>query len=148
MSGRRLIVAFLAFLAVFVAGLVWTQFFAYYERQKGVGALEIAGEPVPVAGYDGIDAPTSPLKLRGCFRIDPATVARLAPDPDPQATPLNAPFWFRCFDAGALTGDLAAGTAKAYAIARDDPPGFDLMLAVYHDGRGYLWRQLGPDHAD
>jgi len=148
MSGRRLIVAFLAFLAVFVAGLVWTQFFAYYERQKGVGALEIAGEPVPVAGYDGIDAPTSPLKLRGCFRIDPATVARLAPDPDPQATPLNAPFWFRCFSARSLTRDLASGAATAYRIGHDTPVGFDLVLAVYPDGRGFLWRQLNARFAE
>ena len=95
---------------------------------------------MPVAGYDGIDAASSPLKLRGCFRIDPAAVA--APTPAPQATPLVAPFWFRCFDAGRLTADLAAGAASAYDIAPDPPPGFDLMLAIYPDGRGYLWRQL------
>ena len=61
----------------------------------------------------------------------------------PDATPLVAPFWFRCFDAGRLTADLATGAAAAYAVARDAPPGFDLMLAAYPDGRGYLWRQLG-----
>ena len=99
MSGRRLMIGLLAFTTVFGAALVWFQFFAYYERQRGVGALTIAGETVPIAGYDGIDAATSPLKLRGCFRIDPASVAALAPAAD--ATPLVAPFWFRCFDARA-----------------------------------------------
>jgi len=146
MSGRRLVIGFLGFLVLFFAGLVWFQLFAFYQRQRDVTALAVDGRPVPVARYDGIDSTSSPLKLRGCLRLDPQAVAVLVPAPE--ATPLNAPFWFRCFDAGALTGDLAAGTAKAYAIARDDPPGFDLMLAVYHDGRGYLWRQLGPDHAD
>ncbi|HRO13071.1 DUF6446 family protein [Amaricoccus sp.] len=145
MSGRRLILAFLGFLLLFVAGLVWTQLFAYYERQRGVGALTIAGEAVPVAGYDGIDSAASPLKLRGCFRIDPAAVAGLAPDPG--ATPLNAPFWFRCFSARELTRDLAAGAARAYRIGHDTPEGFDLMLAVYPDGRGYVWRQLNARFA-
>jgi len=83
------------------------------------------------------------LKLRGCFRIDPAAVAGLPPAAD--ATPLAAPFWFRCFQARQLTEDLADGTATGYRIAADTPPGFDLMLAVYPDARGYLWRQLN-DH--
>jgi hypothetical protein len=148
MSGRRLVLAFLAFLALFVAGLVWTQFFAYYERQKGVGALMIAGEPVPVGDYDGIDSAASPLKLRACFTIDPAWVARLSPEPDPEATPLNAPFWFRCFSARSLTRDLASGAATAYRIGHDTPDGFDLVLAVYPDGRGYVWRQLNARYAE
>ena len=101
---------------------------------------------MPVADYDGIDAASSPLKLRGCFRIDPAAVAALAPAAD--ATPLTAPFWFRCFYARALTRDLAAGDAQAYRIEQNAPDGFDLMLAVYPDGRGYLWRQLNLKFRD
>lgn len=143
MSGRRLILAFAAFVAVFAAALVWFQFFAYYERQSGVASLTVDGQTVPIAGYDGIDASTSPLKLRGCFRIDPAAVAALAPAPD--ATPLVAPFWFRCFDAGRLSDDLAAGRATAHRIAHDQPLGFDLMIAVYPDGEARLWRQLNGE---
>lgn len=143
MNGRRLVLGFAVFLGVFAAALVWFQFFAFYERQSGVGALQIAGEAVPISDYDGIDATSSPLKLRGCFRIDPAAVASLAPAAD--ATPLVGPFWFRCFDAGRLTDDLAAGRATAYRIAHDDPEGFDTMIAVYPDGEGYLWRQLNGE---
>ncbi len=146
MNGKRLVQGFLVFLALFAAGLIYTQFFAYYERQRGVGALRIAGEPVPIADYDGIDSSSSPLKLRGCFEIDPAALAALKPATD--ATPLNAPFWFRCFDTGTLTDDIAAGAAKAYALTRDDPKGFDQMIAVYPDGRGYLWRQLNAAFRD
>lgn len=148
MRGRTLVLGFVVFVVIFLAGLIWTQFFAYYERQTGVGALTFAGEVVPVADYDGIDSTSSPLKLRGCLRIDPASVDRLAPPPAPQATPLNAPFWFGCFDAGRLTADLASGAARAYDIGRDQPEGFDLMLAVYPDGRGYVWRQLNERFAD
>ena len=146
MNGKRLVQGFLVFLALFAAGLIYTQFFAYYARQEGVGALRIEGEAVPIADYDGIDSSSSPLKLRGCFGIDPAAVAGLTPATD--ATPLNAPFWFGCFDAGALTDDLASGAATAYALTRDDPKGFDQMIAVYPDGRGYLWRQLNAAFRD
>jgi hypothetical protein len=148
MRGRTLVVAFLVFAALFAAGLVWTQFFAYYERQAGIGALDIAGASVPVSGYEGIASASSPLKLRACLRIDPAAVARLDLPPAPEATPLTAPFWFRCFDAGRLTTDLASGAARAYAIGRNAPEGFDLMLAVYPDGRGYVWRQLNERYAE
>ena len=143
MKGRTLVAGFAVFLAIFAAALVWFQVFAYYERQHGVGALTIDGQPVPVADYAGIDAATSPLKLRGCFRIDPAAVAGLVPAAG--ATPLVGPFWFRCFDAGRLTDDLAAGRAKAYRIAHDEPAGFDTLIAVYPDGEGYLWRQLNGE---
>ena len=44
--------------------------------------------------------------------------------------------------------DLAAGTAQAVALARNEPEGFDLMAAVYPDGRGYVWRQLGAAYRD
>ena len=145
MNGRRFVLVFLAFLVVFAAALYWFQVFAYYQRQTDVTALAIDGAPVPVTAYDGIDAATSPLKLRGCFRIDPATTAGLAPATD--ATPLTAPFWFRCYSARTLTDDLATGTATAYRIARDQPEGVDTMLAVYPDGRGYLWRQLNDRFA-
>lgn len=140
MNGRWLVGGFVACVAVFTIALIWFQEFAFYERQTGVGALTIAGEVVPVADYDGINSVSSPLKLRGCLRIDPAAVATLAPTPE--ATPLNPPFWFRCYDARTLTRDLEAGRATAYTIGRESPTGFDLMLAVYPDGRGYLWRQL------
>jgi hypothetical protein len=143
-NGKRFVQGFLVFLAVFAAALIWFQLFAFYERQHGVDALPVPGAPVPIADYDGIDASSSPLKLRGCFRVDPAAVAGLPADA--AATPLVAPFWFRCFNAGALTRDLASGAATARLVARDAPAGFDLVVAVYPDGRGYLWRQLNaPD---
>lgn len=143
MNGRRLVLGFAVFLAIFAAALVWFQFFAFYERQSGVDALRIAGEAVPIVGYDGIDATSSPLKLRGCFRMNPVAVAGLPAAAD--ATPLVGPFWFRCFNAGRLTDDLAAGLATAYRIAHDDPAGFDTMIALYPDGEGYLWRQLNGE---
>jgi hypothetical protein len=143
-SGKRLMIAFLVFVAVFAAALVYFQLFAFYTRTEAPAALAAAGveAAVPVRGWDGIDASTSPLKLRACFDTDPAAVAEAA-EAAPDAEPLNAPFWFGCFDARAIGEDLEAGRAEAVALARDEPAGFDVMLAVYPDGRAYLWRQLG-----
>jgi hypothetical protein len=140
MRGRVLVSWFLAFVVVFAAALIWFQFFAFYERVEGVESLTVAGETVPVTGYEGIDATSSPLKLRGCFTIDPASVGGLEPAAEP--TPLTPPPWFRCFDAKELARDIDAGRARAYTAAAEAPEGFDLMLAVYPNGRGYLWRQL------
>ena len=136
MSGRRLVLAFLAFLAVFAAALVWFQLFAYYERQTGVGALRIAGQAVPVADYDGIDAATSPLKLRGCLRIDPAAVAALAPADRRHAAqrPLLVPLLLRPRPHPRPRRGRGEGLPHRATTSR---PGFDLMLAVYPDARGY-----------
>lgn len=146
MSGRRLVIGLLGVTALFAAALIWFQFFAFYARVSDVDSLRIAGAAVPVTDYDGIDADASPLKLRGCLRIDPAALAGL--DPAPEATPLTPPPWFRCFDARGLSEAIAAGAARAYRIAADAPEGFDLYLAVYPDGRGYLWRQLNARFTD
>jgi hypothetical protein len=142
MRGKPLMIGLLAFAALFGAALYYFQTFAYYERTTDPAPLA----PIPVTAYEGIDAATSPLKLRGCFTADPAAFAQAEPAPD--AEPLVAPFWFRCFDARAIAGDLEAGRAAAYSLRTDDPAGFDTMAALYPDGRGYLWRQLNARFTD
>jgi len=141
MSGRRLVTAFLVFLAIFTGGLIWFRYFAFYERVQDVEVVSAAGRAVPVTEYTGIDAASSPLKLRACFRTAPGAFADLPPAPE--AEPLTPPPWFGCFDAEAIAGDLDAGRAKAHLAAADEPVGFDRMIAAYPDGRAYLWRQLG-----
>jgi hypothetical protein len=93
-----------------------------------------------VTGYDGLDGAASPLKLRGCFRLDPAALpdAPVAPKP----TPLVGPGWFACFDARALDAALKSGEARALVAASGEPAGFDRILAVFPDGRAYQWRQI------
>ena len=139
-------IGLLAFTAVFAAALVYFQYFAFYDRQSGGDRLEIAGQSFDVSGLDRIDASSSPLKLRACFIADPEAFSGLALEP--RATPLNPPPWFGCFDAGALTADLASGDAEARLIATDSPTGFDVVAAIYPDGRGYVWRQLGAAFSD
>src|SRR5690606_24783333 len=82
---------------------------------------------------------SSPLRYRACFQIVgalPEMVDR------PQSEPLNAPGWFDCFDAARIGGDIVAGTARAVMVEENAPWGFDYVMAVYPDGRAYVWPQI------
>jgi hypothetical protein len=142
-SGRLLAGGLVAFAAFFGLVLWWFTVFAYYRTVDGLVFVEVSGRPVPVVGYRGIDADSSPLKMRGCFRLDPASLPD-APEAEAPA-PLIAPFWFGCFDADAIGADLEAGRARAVVAERDAPPGFVRIVVVYPDGRAYQWRQVAAD---
>lgn len=140
MSGRKLITGFLVLLVIFTAGLIYAQFFAYYDRDQQAQSLAFGGQRIPVSELDLIDADTSPLKLRACFTVEPGLFAAFPVAEKP--TPLTPPPWFGCFDPEALGADLSSGAATAYLLAEDDPDGTDTIAAIYPDGRGFLWRQL------
>ena len=146
MSGRRLILGFLAVLAVFTAALIYFQFFAFYQRDQESAMIEAGGRILPARDLDRIDAETSPLKLRACFRTEPALLRDLPVAKEP--TPLTPPPWFDCFDVGRLSVDIASGKAQAYQLAAGEPEGTVTIVAVYPDGRAYLWRQLAEGYAE
>lgn len=111
------------------------------------GATEMAVTELAVTDFQGIDSASSPLRRRACFRLHAAEGLIDYPDP----TPLNAPRWFRCFDAPAIDRDLSQGRASAYLVEADFVWGFDRVMAVYPDGRAYLWNQInacGRAHFD
>jgi len=145
MQGRRLVIGFLGFTAIFGAGLFYAQNYAFYERTDGRATILVEGREVAVSGYVGIDASSSGLKRRGCFTTDPAAFEGVPVAAAPE--PLNPPFWFGCFDTEALTEDIAAGRATAYLAAVEELDGIDRYVAVYPDGRGYEWRQLNERFA-
>ncbi|RMH49845.1 MAG: histidine kinase [Alphaproteobacteria bacterium] len=145
MSGRAVVAGLLGFAAVFAVALWWFQTRAHYREVSGLAAISVAGRMLPVAEYRGLDG-NSPLKLRGCMRLDPAALDGLPPAPD--AAPLGTPAWFDCFDPEAIAADLAAGRARAVLAAADQPQDFDIILAYYPDGRAYLWRQLNAKFRD
>jgi hypothetical protein len=137
-SGRALVIGLLAFTAVFAVALWWFQTRAHFDRVDGLASVTVAGRAIPVTDYRGLDG-NSPLKLRGCLRLDPALLDDLPPT---EATPLIPPAWFDCFGTEALTLDLAEGRARAVLVEANTPPGFESVLAYYPDGRAFLWRQL------
>jgi hypothetical protein len=105
----------------------------------------VTGQPEKIlaAGFQGIDADSSPLRFRACFTtplgLAVATESFKVYD---AATPLNAPGWFDCFNAARIGGDLEAGRAVAFLSVADITPGIDRVVAIYPDGRAYAWHQL------
>ena len=143
MTGRTVMIGFLAFTVVFGVALWWFQTRAFYEETEAQ-SVEIAGERYAVSDWQGIDAPTSPLKLRACFTLDAVPDAPEATDP----TPLVAPAWFECFDAGMITRALESGEATAYLAEEEEFQGANRLVARFSDGRAFMWRQLTPEFAD
>ncbi|MEO1776863.1 MAG: DUF6446 family protein [Pseudomonadota bacterium] len=143
MKGRSLMIGLLGFTALFAGGLYYAQFYAFYDVLSA-DSVAVAGREMPVTGFQGIDASTSPLKLRACF-----TLAEVPEAPAyPRAEPLVAPGWFDCFDAGTLTADLAAGRATAFLAEAEEFEGADRVILRYPDGRAFMWRQLTAEFAD
>lgn len=143
MTGRTLVIGLLAFAVVFAAALWYAQTYAFY-RETAAEAVTIAGQSYPVTDWQGIDATTSPLKLRACFQLDAEPQAPLAENP----TPLVAPGWFDCFDAERLARALASGEATAWLAQPEEFDGADRMVMRFPDGRAYMWRQLTPEFAN
>jgi hypothetical protein len=138
-----------------VAGVAmyWLQVHAFYEEARFAPGAEITLVPIDgevpeaivVENVRGIDATSSPLRFRACFTT-PLTQATLtetyriydAP------TPLIAPGWFDCFDAGAIGSALERGEALAFLSQAEVAQGVDRVVAVFPDGRAFAWHQLAP----
>ena len=123
--------------------MYYLQVYGYYSRLEPQIGLTVAladgAGRLDIRDFQGIDSDTSPLRYRACFTVL-GDLPALVPYADP--TPLNAPVWFDCFDAGALQGDLAAGRASAFLVEGDFRYGFDFVMALYPDGRATLWPQI------
>ncbi len=148
----------IAAIALLLAGLVgggamyYLQVYGYYDRlEPQVDLIAEVPEGVTrltIAGFEGIDSDSSPLRYRACFQVMEGHTD-LIPYPDPR--PLNAPRWLGCFDAGKLEADLAAGRAQSWLVAANFRYGFDRVMALYPDGKAFLWNQMnacGAAHFD
>jgi hypothetical protein len=122
--------------------LFWLQVWGYYRAVPPDTPLTVTvggvAQPLAMTGFQGIDAGSSPIRFRACLQAEVPSGA----DPYPGAVPLMAPFWFGCFDAGAIGAALAAGEARAVLSARDIHWGVDRVMAVYPDGRAFAWHQI------
>lgn len=128
-------------------GMWYAQEYGFYDRipadspQASV-LLQTADGPVPltVIGFDGIDANSSPLRWRACFRIEGGLPDNAQPFDGP--TPLIGPGWFDCYDAEQIGHDLESGAARAVLSQSEIRPDVDRVLAVYPDGRIFGWHQF------
>jgi hypothetical protein len=135
-NGKWVVTCLVGFVLVFGMGFWWFQEHAFYDETYS-DVVTIEGWEYPVTQWKGITSDSSPLKMRACFVIKVPFEA----EETNGATPLVAPGWFRCFDAKFLTEQLDREYAKAYIAQRDDPKGFDRIIAILPGGRSYMWRQ-------
>ncbi|MBL4750811.1 MAG: histidine kinase [Amylibacter sp.] len=140
MNGKPVMIALLSAAVVAGAGLWYSIERAYYFTVTDVTGITVNGTLQPVSAYQGIDADTSPLKMRACFKVNWAYTP--SDDYKDSATPLRAPRSFDCYNGEQITHDLESGGATAILANENKPYGFDTYIAQYADGRAYMWRQI------
>ena len=136
-SGNFVVTGLVGFALVFGMAFWWFQQHAFIE-ETWAEEVVIAGQAYPVKEWEGVTSESSPLKLRACFLLQ----AEITAPPAFDAEPLVGPGWFKCFNAKTIGDALASDYARAYVAARDEPFGFDRIVAIFPGGRAYMWRQL------
>ena len=111
----------------------------------------VSGEPEEIIadGFEGIDSESSPIRFRGCFTTPMSqsllTETYVSYD---AAVPLIGPRWFSCYDAKVIGAALEAGIALPFLSQADITNGIDRVVAIYPDGRAYIWHQLNEKFAE
>ena len=77
-SGKLVSGGILAVTAVFGIGVYYAQVYGYYEtfNQGDVALTSVTSgdsERIPVSAFEGIDANSSPIRYRACFRTSLST---------------------------------------------------------------------------
>ena len=151
MTGKILAAAILVSAVVAGALMYYLQVYGFYDEvtPTGVGDVQLttlssgAPEPILSENFKAIDARSSPLRYRACFETphsDAMLTETYALYDDP--VPLTAPGWFDCYDAAAIGAALEEGRATAYLGTANVTYGFDRVVAIFPDGRGYVWHQI------
>ena len=146
-SGHWVVIGIAAVTAVAGVAVFYLDGFFHYKRVEGVEAIEIGGQSVAVREYVGLDNPSLPLRLRGCFQVEDPEAAIAAGERREDIEPFGAPFWFDCWDAEQIDADLRSGEATLVLAETAGSGDFvtERFVVIYADGRGYQWRRL-RDH--
>ncbi|RVV98753.1 histidine kinase [Mesobaculum littorinae] len=150
MNGKLLGGSIVGIALVAGAALYYLQVYAFYDEVEftpdAIRMTPVAtGQPesMPAEDFEAIDADSSPLRYRACFRLplsQPTLTETYEIYDNPE--PLTAPPWFDCFDAGAVEAALESGEAMAFLGEHNVSYGVDRVIAVFNDGRAYAWHQL------
>ncbi|SDY45776.1 DUF6446 family protein [Citreimonas salinaria] len=145
-AGKILAIVLILCAIVAGAGMYYLQVFHYYEEapmQDSVRLTGSDGTPIdlPVRDFRAIDAESSPIRFRACFRTD-ASLDTLDAEIYPRAIPRRGPFWFDCFDADAVGAAIAEGSARVFTGQRNLEFGIDRVVAITNSGRGYIWHEV------
>lgn len=151
MNPGRIVIGLLLMIAL-IAGIsmYYLQVYAFYDEiplEDGNVQLTslISGQPEVIVfeNFKAIDSDSSPVRYRACFDT-PLSLALLTETYVglDVAEPLVAPDWFDCFDAAQIGADLESGTALAFMGQENITYGIDRIVAVYPDGRGFVWHEI------
>ena len=138
------------------AVLYYLQVYAFYDEVAAKDVTieltsVVTNEPEEIIAddFEGIDSQSSPIRFRGCFTTPMSqsllTETYVSYD---KATPLIGPGWFTCYNAKAIGADLEAGVALPFLGQKNITDGIDRVIAVYPDGRAYVWHQLNEKFAE
>ena len=151
MNGKAIVMILVASGAVAGAAMYYLQVYGFYEEVSATDVADVqvttvsGGQPEPILfeNFKGIDAESSPLRYRACFEtpMSQAMMTETYVIYD-NAVPLNAPGWFDCFDAAEIGAALEDGSAIAFLGTANVVYGFDRIVAVTDDGRGFVWHQI------
>ena len=150
MNGKIAVSAIIGVALIAGAAIYWLQLYAFYdELDPATTEIRLTsmqsgqGEVISVNDFSGIDAGSSPLRFRGCFTV-PTSLSSLTETyvayADP--VPLTGPGWFDCYDAVEIGTALERGDALAFLGEENIRDGVDRVVAVYSDGRAFVWHQL------
>ena len=151
MKGKILVIIIL--LTSFLAGatMYYLQVYGFYakvgiEQSKGISLVNLGtkeAEQIEVDNFRGIDANSSPIRFRACFKVK-QNIDFLKEEYKTleNAMPRNAPNWFECFNAKRIGEDLSMGLATAFLGSKNFEYGIDRYVVIYPDGRGYAWHEL------
>lgn len=151
MMGRFL--AGLIVVAALVAGvgMYYLQVYGFYEEVvvDGVNDVQMTSlstglpETILYEQFEAIDADSSPIRYRACFTTAQSVAMMTETYVDyPKAEPLNAPEWFECFKSDEIGVALETGEAVAFLGTENIHYGIDRVIAVFPDGRGFVWHQI------
>ena len=143
-SGTALGIGFALTAIGAAAAIYYIQNIWFSKIDDGRESVRIGGQDFAVSGYRGIDHPSLPQRLRGCFQFEEPAAARAAAPEAKDAVPFDAPSWFDCWDAAEIDADLKAGRAAAVLAEPAGTEDFaaERIVVVYPDGRGFQWRRL------
>ena len=156
MSGKIIGVFIMASALIAGIAMYFLQVYGFYEEiAEGDYQVELTSvatgelEIILADNVRAIDASSSPLRFRACFTT-PHSHAMLTESfvVYKGAEPLVAPAWFDCFDAVEIGETLENELAIAYLAQADIHDGFDRVVAIFDDGRGFAWHQLNEKYAE
>ncbi len=151
MNGKVIVSILVASGVVAGAAMYYLQVYGFYDEVPATGNDDVlvtsvtseVPEPILYKEFQAIDAESSPLRYRACFETQMSTTMMSETyELYGEAVPLTAPGWFDCFDAAAIGAALEDGTALAFMGTENIVYGFDRVVAVGDDGRGFVWHQI------